>query len=353
MSFLIPKTPKPPPSFSPPLGGTAIEEAGSQRRQATRMRIGRRASTLLTDSSLAKPIGGGTGMREGERPAATQGPQAAAVEKEAGSQRRQAARTRKERRGSTILTGASLAKPIGEGTETREEGRPAATQGPQAAAVEKEAGSQRRQAARTRKERRGSTILTGASLAKPIGEGTETREGERPAATQGPQLAAVKKKKVRPPTLSPVIRDELFDELEFDPKGPTEGAVAFSNPKFLLEARKGKNLAKDAGKMTENLFPGVVLRNNPADAFRHALWGFLMTRELGPEMAKRFGDAHEISKPNPDGERLMDLYNNHMGRVLALDPKNKGRPAEDVIMEAIRNRQLQTRTFRVQGKPRP
>ena len=233
------------------------------------------------------------------------------------------------RRASTILTDSSLAKPIGEGTETREEGR---------------------QAARTREGHRGSTILTGASLAKPIGEGTETREGGRPAATQGPQLAAVKKKKVRPPTLSPVIRDELFDELEFDPKGPTQEGVAILNP---LDARKGYNLSKDARTMTENLFLGAVLRNNKADAFRHALWSFQMTRELGPEMAKRFGDAHEISRPNPDDERLMDLYNNHVGRVLALDPKNKGRPAEDVIIEAIRNRQLQTLPFTVRRKPSP
>ena len=294
MSFLIPKTPKPPPSFSSPLGVTAFEEAGSQRRQAARMRMGRRASTILTDSSRTKPIGEGTETREGERLAATQQPQPAAVEKEAGSQRRQAARMRMGRRASTLLTDSSLAKPIGEGTETREEGRP--------------------------------------------------------AATQRPQLAAVKKKKVRPPTLSPVIRDELFDELEFDPKGPTEGGVAFLNP---LDALKGNNLSKDARKMTGNLFPGAVLRNDTADAFRHALWSFLMTRELGPEMAKRFGDAHEISEPNPGGERLMDLYNNHMGRVLALDPRNKGRPAEDVIMEAIRNGQLQTRPFGVQGKPSP
>ena len=260
MSFLAPQTPKPLPSFSSPLVGTAFEETRSQRRRAARMRIGRRASTILTDSSLAKPIG--------------------------------------------------------EGTETREGGRPAATQQPQP----------------KKKER------------------TETREGGRPAATQGPQLAAVKKKKVRPPTMNPVIRDELLDELGFDPKGPTEGAVAFLNP---LDALKGGRLSDDAKDMARNLFPGAVLRNDTADAFRHALWSFLMTRELGPEMAKRFGDAHEISKPNPDGERLMDLYNNHMGRVLALDPKNKGRPAEDVIKEAIHNRQLQTRTVRVQGKPSP
>ena len=231
------------------------------------------------------------------------------------------------RRASTILTGASLAKPIGEGTETREG---------------------ERQTARTREGRRGSTILTGSSLTKPIGEGTETREGGRPATTQGLQLAAVKKKKVRPPTPSPVIRDELFDELDFDPKGPTQGGVAFLNP---LDALKGGRLSDDAKDMTENLFPGAVLRNDTADAFRHALWSFLMTRELGPEMAKRFGDAHEISRPNPDDERLMDLYNNHVGRVLALDSKNKGRPAEDVIIEAIRNRQLQTLPFTVRRKP--
>ncbi len=232
MSFLAAKTPMLPPSFSPSLGGTAFEETGSQRRHATRMRIGRRASTLLTDSSLAKPVG----------------------------------------------------------------------------------------------------------------EGTETREGGRPAATQGHQLVAAKKKKVRPPTLSPVIRDELFDELEFDPKGPTELAVAILNP---LDALEGDRLSDDAKDMTKNLFPGAVLRNNKAEAFRHALWSFLMTRELRPEMAKRFDDAHEITRPNPDDERLMDLYNNHMGRVLALDPKNKGRPAEDVIIEAIRDRQLQTLPFTV------
>ena len=69
MSFLAPKTPKPLPSFSPPLGGTAIEDAGSQRRRATRMRFRRRASTILTDSSLAKAIGEGPETREGGGPA--------------------------------------------------------------------------------------------------------------------------------------------------------------------------------------------------------------------------------------------------------------------------------------------
>ena len=111
MSFLAPKTPKPPPSFSSPLGGTATEEAGSQRRQATRMRIGRRASTILTDSSLAKPIGEGTGMREEGRPAATQQPE---PKKKEGTETREGERP--------AITQQPQPKKK-EGTETREEGR--------------------------------------------------------------------------------------------------------------------------------------------------------------------------------------------------------------------------------------
>lgn len=42
----------------------------------------------------------------------------------------------------------------------------------------------------------------------------------------------------------------------------------------------------------------------------------------------------------------MDLYNNNVGRRLALDPANRGRQAEEVILEAIQNGKLQTRPFR-------
>ena len=44
--------------------------------------------------------------------------------------------------------------------------------------------------------------------------------------------------------------------------------------------------------------------------------------------------AHERSSPNPDSERLMDLYNNEVGRRLALDPANAGRePLPDFFVE--------------------
>ena len=64
-------------------------------------------------------------------------------------------------------------------------------------------------------------------------------------------------------------------------------------------------------------------------------------------MAKTFTDAHETTVQNDPGERLMDLYNNEVGRRLAMDPKNRGRPAEEVIMEALHNDRMQVSQFTV------
>ncbi len=57
-----------------------------------------------------------------------------------------------------------------------------------------------------------------------------------------------------------------------------------------------------------------------------------MTSKIG---AKNFADAHEITSPNPDNERMMDLFNNHIGRQLALDQENKSKDPGTVIVNAI------------------
>ena len=43
----------------------------------------------------------------------------------------------------------------------------------------------------------------------------------------------------------------------------------------------------------------------------------------------------------------MDLYNNEVARRLAADPGNRGRPDEEVILEALRAGKLRTRQFNV------
>ena len=73
-----------------------------------------------------------------------------------------------------------------------------------------------------------------------------------------------------------------------------------------------------------------------------------MAREIGAERAKRFADGWEISSPNPEGSRLMDLYNNERGRLAAIDPKNTDRSAMEVALEMLDRGQLQTQPFAVQ-----
>ncbi len=58
--------------------------------------------------------------------------------------------------------------------------------------------------------------------------------------------------------------------------------------------------------------PGGV-PHGPQDAMRHAKWSAEISRALGPATAKAWGDAHELSSPDP-AETRMDLHNNAEGR---------------------------------------
>jgi hypothetical protein len=66
-----------------------------------------------------------------------------------------------------------------------------------------------------------------------------------------------------------------------------------------------------------------------------------MTQGIGADAAKAFGDAHEMagsstSGPGPNSERLMDLYNNQVGRQLAND---QGRSLKEALEKGyLRNR---------------
>jgi hypothetical protein len=58
------------------------------------------------------------------------------------------------------------------------------------------------------------------------------------------------------------------------------------------------------------------------DAFRHAYWNALMTREFGAEWTQQFATAHEGVPGNPADREAMDLYNNSVGRQIAIDNPN-------------------------------
>jgi hypothetical protein len=69
--------------------------------------------------------------------------------------------------------------------------------------------------------------------------------------------------------------------------------------------------------------------NDESDAFRHYIWAGLLTREIGPERAQLYLDAHEENPLQAPAERAMDLANNR-GGILAAQRLLKNNKAFDL-----------------------
>ena len=75
-----------------------------------------------------------------------------------------------------------------------------------------------------------------------------------------------------------------------------------------------------------------------------------MAKALGPEKAKAVADAYERSHPDDKpAQRLMDLYNNKIGRELASDPSNSRVSDSDVVLRALRAGKLRVEPFKVRA----
>jgi hypothetical protein len=59
------------------------------------------------------------------------------------------------------------------------------------------------------------------------------------------------------------------------------------------------------------------MHNSPSDAFHHAYWSALMTREYGAGFAEQFTTAHETSYWSVKEQAFMDLHNNQVGIDIA------------------------------------
>ncbi len=171
--------------------------------------------------------------------------------------------------------------------------------------------------------------------AENAGDETDDKPRRREDGTADDPLPA-------PDTREPVDPETFYRKLEFDPNGEGEWEAFRQRPWDAARARMERSRTDN---ITREEYPGENHHNNEADAFRHAHWSFEVARKIGPDAAKEFGDAHERSEANPTPERLMDLYNNKVGRDLAMDPENAGRDARDVIREAIREGKLKTSPF--------
>jgi hypothetical protein len=137
------------------------------------------------------------------------------------------------------------------------------------------------------------------------------------------------------PSSEPANASE-FESLDFDADGPGEIRSALGHP---IAALKAIGIRNQANKSALENFERDTLLNGAGDAYRHALTSSRLANALGPEIAKKFTDAHERSVPNSEAERLMDLTNNQIGRSFA---SGDDKADDQRILDAARKGQLKT-----------
>jgi hypothetical protein len=121
---------------------------------------------------------------------------------------------------------------------------------------------------------------------------------------------------------------------EGDPEGlPLEARVLTALAELEVIRRR-------AGAEAEAVFPGQDQHDNHADAFRHTYWNALLAREYGEQVAAELAIAHERRPDASSATEAMDLYNNEIGRRIAVEHADAG-PGElsRLVEEAVRDGQ--------------
>ena len=140
-----------------------------------------------------------------------------------------------------------------------------------------------------------------------------------------------------PDVNAPTARTPTYEDLQFDPNGPKERDFFRAHPIDTAKAMIaiGRGLVDTGGTFGSGPldYKAALRQNDDVDAHRHAVISHLMAQSIGPERAKELMDAHERSSPNQEGTRLMDLYNNQVGRSAPEDAPinflNPGRAIQD------------------------
>ncbi|MDT0685449.1 DUF6973 domain-containing protein [Autumnicola psychrophila] len=93
-------------------------------------------------------------------------------------------------------------------------------------------------------------------------------------------------------------------------------------PKFIVPTFKA---TKKTITICDQLFGNDHHSNNRTNAFRHALWNYMLceeyqkvsiSTEIAMEWSRKVTDLHENLIPNSELAKAMDLHNNQIGRKL-------------------------------------
>ncbi|UVJ39247.1 WXG100 family type VII secretion target [Arthrobacter sp. CJ23] len=126
--------------------------------------------------------------------------------------------------------------------------------------------------------------------------------------------------------------------LVVDQRRVTEKEAELLNGLGPLEMNAFKGIHDDAFSVADERFPSPDQNDDQNDAFRHAYWNALMVKEYGAEWAEDYATAHEQLPGNPAPREAMDLYNNEVGRNVAIaHPDASAEELADLIEQAVKN----------------
>ncbi|WGM20003.1 WXG100 family type VII secretion target [Paenarthrobacter sp. OM7] len=131
-----------------------------------------------------------------------------------------------------------------------------------------------------------------------------------------------------------------WDPLRFvvDQREVTEKEAELLNGLGPFEMNAFKDIHDDAFSTADDRFPSADRNDDQNDAFRHAYWNALMVKEFGADWAEDYATAHEQLPGNPAPREAMDLYNNEVGRNVAIaNPDASAEELADLIEEAVNN----------------
>lgn len=173
-----------------------------------------------------------------------------------------------------------------------------------------------------------ATMLLGASRRLLV----QADEQERASAGDGAMVPGWDRYRPGKDDLSDVLRDYQVreDEMVKFPGPPLSWAIGqrevtkteaeLLSTLSLLKLKKMQDIADQAFAEAKRQYPGdssAAANDGHQDAFRHAYWNALMTKEFGEDFTRRLTTAHEGVSGNPADREAMDLYNNEVGRGIA------------------------------------
>ena len=140
------------------------------------------------------------------------------------------------------------------------------------------------------------------------------------------------------PTNEPVDAALMYGKLGFDSNESRLSGYA-SLAGRPIDSWQANNIVEEAAEIATRLArEGHFRWAGPEwDVFRHGYASVRITMEYGPWAAKRLGDTNETTRRNnPAGEALADLYNNNVGRKLAIEALTSAEPLGEVVLESVR-----------------